>query len=116
MVGSYRWKIFWADLDPARGSEQAGKRPVLVISAEEVNQVLPIVTVLPITSARPGRKVYPTEVLLAKEVTGLEKDSIAMAHQIRTISKKRLGEECGRVDQEGLREQVGQAVRRHLGL
>jgi mRNA interferase MazF len=37
----YQWNIFWAALDPSKGSEQAGKRPVLVVSIEEVNQVLP---------------------------------------------------------------------------
>ena len=61
---NYQWGIFWADLDPSRGSEQAGRRPVLVISAEEVHQALPIVTVLYITSVKPGIKVYPTETFL----------------------------------------------------
>ncbi|MHB1393062.1 MAG: type II toxin-antitoxin system PemK/MazF family toxin, partial [Clostridia bacterium] len=50
---AYQWGVFWADLDPAKGSEQAGKRPVLVVSVEEVNQVLPIVTILSVTSVKP---------------------------------------------------------------
>jgi mRNA interferase MazF len=58
------------------GSEQAGKRPILIISAEDVNQVLPVVTVLPVTSAKPGREIYPTEVFLSKETSGLPKDSL----------------------------------------
>lgn len=112
----YRWKIFWAGLDPAKGSEQAGMRPVLVVSVEEVNQTLPIVTVLPLTSTRPGRVVYPTEVFLDKESAGLPKDSIAMAHQIRTISKDRLGRECGGIGQEECREKIRRAIQRHLGI
>ncbi|NHM28251.1 type II toxin-antitoxin system PemK/MazF family toxin [Desulfofundulus sp. TPOSR] len=71
---TYRWRIFWVSLDPVAGSEQGGKRPALVVSAEEVNQSLPVVTILPITSFKPGRKVYATEVFLSKEISGLPKD------------------------------------------
>ena len=60
----YQWGIFWANLEPVRGSEQAGTRPVLVISAEEANQALPIVAVVALTAAKPGRKIYPIEALL----------------------------------------------------
>jgi len=80
------------------GSEQAGKRPVLVVSAEEVNQNPPIITVLPMASMRPSRRVCPTEVLLTRDVAQLDRDSLVLAHQIRTISKSRLGDRLGRVD------------------
>ncbi|MEA4883245.1 MAG: type II toxin-antitoxin system PemK/MazF family toxin [Clostridia bacterium] len=113
---NYRWSIFWADLDPVTGSEQGGQRPVLVVSAEEVNQHLPIVTVLPLTSTKPGRRVYPTEVLLTENATGLPKDSLAMAHQIRTIAKSRLGEACGLISDVSIRIQIEGAMGRHLGL
>ncbi len=113
---NYQWHIFWANLDPTMGSEQSGMRPVLVVSIEEVNQVLPIVTVLPLTSARPGRKVYPTEAFLSTVETGLQKDSIAMAHQIRTIDKERLGEQCGFIDNEKLKEKVKNAVKVYLDI
>jgi mRNA interferase MazF len=53
----YQWNIFWADLNPIKGSEQSGRRPVLVISEEVVNQVLPIVTVVCLTSFKDGRKI-----------------------------------------------------------
>lgn len=112
----YQWGIFWADLEPTKGSEQAGTRPVLVISAEEVNQALPIVTILSITSIKPGRKVYPIEVLLSSRVTGLPKDSIAMAHQIRAIAKERLGEKCGSIKSEEIKEQIKIAVKTYLDL
>ncbi len=75
----YRWSVFWATLDPAVGSEQAGRRPVLVVSAEEVNQSLPIITVLPMTSMGPSRRVYPTEVLLTRDVAQLDRDSLVLA-------------------------------------
>ncbi|MHB1043964.1 MAG: type II toxin-antitoxin system PemK/MazF family toxin [Eubacteriales bacterium] len=113
---TYHWQIFWANLSPAMGSEQAGKRPVLVVSAEEVSQALPVVAVLPITSAGPGRRIYPTEVFLSKENSGLPKDSIVMAHQVRTIAKERLAEKGGEIHDEKVREQVCRAISLHLGL
>lgn len=113
---NFQWGIFWADLDPVLGSEQAGTRPVLVISAEEVNRSLPMITIVSLTSVKPGRKVYPTEVYLSKEESGLSKDSIAMAHQIRVLSKVRLGGRCGELKSSELREKVRIAVRTYLDL
>ncbi|MDF2519622.1 MAG: type toxin-antitoxin system PemK/MazF family toxin [Clostridia bacterium] len=112
----YQWGIFWADLNPSRGSEQAGQRPVLVVSAEEVNQALPIVTILSITSVKPGRKVYPTEVFLHSDDTGLSKESIVMSHQIRAISKDRLREKCGSINDESIKDQIRNAMRIYLDL
>ena len=86
---SHQWHIFQANLDPVTGSEQRGTRPVLVVSDEDFNQLMPVVTVLPLTSRKPGRQIYPNEVLLPKGTAGLPEDSIVMAHQIRTISKTR---------------------------
>jgi mRNA interferase MazF len=54
----YRWHIFLANLDPVIGSEQGKTRPVLVISEEEINQILTVVNVLPITSRKPDRRIY----------------------------------------------------------
>jgi mRNA interferase MazF len=113
---NYQWNIFWADLDPSRGSEQAGRRPVLVISAEQANQSLPIVTVLSITSVKPGRKVYPVETFLGASLSGLPKDSIAMAHQIRAISKDRLGDKCGGIEDEGIKGEIQAAIKIYLDI
>ncbi|MCL6559578.1 MAG: type II toxin-antitoxin system PemK/MazF family toxin [Firmicutes bacterium] len=113
---TYQWNIFWANLNPVRGSEQSGKRPVLIISVEEINQTLPIVSVLPITSTKPGRTIYPTEIFLSKEATGLPNDSIAMVHQVRTISKKRLGECCGKVEKPELQKKIKRALKLYFGL
>jgi len=75
---SYRWHIFLANLDPVLGSEQGKTRPVLVISDEEINKILPVVNVLPITSKKPGRKIYPNEVLIPSGTAGLDKESIIL--------------------------------------
>ncbi|KLU58609.1 mRNA interferase MazF9 [Peptococcaceae bacterium CEB3] len=112
----YQWGVFWANLDPARGSEQAGVRPVLVVSVEEVNKVLPVLTVLSLTSLKEGRKIYPVEVFLPASETGLPRDSIAMAYQIRSIAKSRLGEKCGAIVSASLREQIRSAVKLYLDL
>lgn len=108
---TYQWGIFWANLNPAEGSEQAGVRPILVISTEVVNQALPIVTIMSITSIKPGRRVYPTEVYLKSDDSGLPKDSIAMAHQIRAISKTRLGEKCGSIESDEIREKINSIIK-----
>jgi mRNA interferase MazF len=112
----YQWNIFWADLDPVKGSEQAGKRPVLVISEEAVNLALPIVTVICLTTLKPGRKIYPIETLLSPDECGLPKPSIAMAHQIRALAKERLTEICGSINKEETREKVRNAVKLYLDL
>ncbi len=113
---AYQWTIFWADLNPAKGSEQSGTRPVLVISSEEVNEVLPIVTIVSITSLKPGRRVYPIEVSLLAHESGLSKDSIVMAHQIRSISKVRLYERCGYIASEEIRQSIRTALKVYLDI
>lgn len=54
-----RWSIYRANLEPVVGSEQGKTRPVLVISEDEINDVLNIVNVIPITSRKKGRNIYP---------------------------------------------------------
>lgn len=108
--------IFLADLNPVIGSEQRGKRPVLVVSDEVFNSVMPVVTILPLTSLKKGRRIYPNEVLLPKGIGGLSTDSIILAHQIRTISKQRLGKLLGNVNDNLTQESIAQAMRVHLNL
>jgi mRNA interferase MazF len=79
------FSIYWADLNPVIGREQAGHRPVLVVSNDIENQ-MDIVTIIPITSRKKGRRIYPNEVLITLQ----NKEAILLCHQIRTISKKRL--------------------------
>jgi mRNA interferase MazF len=109
-----QWALIEADLDPVRGSEQRGTRPVLVVSDEDFNQAMPNVTVLPLTSTQ--RRLYPAEVLLPRGKAGQPMDSIIMAHQIRTISKGRLTVTLGHLDDPALREAVRAALREHLDL
>lgn len=113
---TYKWGIFTANLNPVKVSEQRGNRPVLIISDEDFNQVMPVITILPITSLKKGRKVYPNEVLLPKGVAGLSHDSIVLVHQIRTISKDRLQKALGEVKETEHIEAIHNALRIHLNL
>lgn len=113
---TYQWNIFWAHLNPIKGSEQAGTRPVLVISEEAVNQALPIVTIMCLTTYKQGRKIYPIELLLNPEECHLPNPSIAMAHQIRSISKERLGEKCGSIYSADCREKIKNIIKLYLDL
>lgn len=113
---TWKWGLFLADLNPVIGSEQKGKRPVLVVSDEDFNSLMPVVTVIPITSLKPGRRVYPNEALLEKGVGGLDVRSLALAHQIRTISKERLVTRIGMVTEEAVRDAVIGALKVHLNI
>ncbi|MCX5975094.1 MAG: type II toxin-antitoxin system PemK/MazF family toxin [Coprothermobacterota bacterium] len=114
---NYQWHIFLASLDPAKGSEQAGKRPVLVISRERINQILPVVNVIPLTSRKSAaRCIYPNEVLLPTSVTGLKIDSIALCYQIRTLDRSRLEQDLGELVEANLRQEILEAIRFQLEL
>jgi len=95
-------EIWSANLDPAKGSEQAGRRPVVIISGDTLNETLPIIIVVPITSKI---KSYPTCVRLsANKTTGLTKDSEAIPFQVRAVAKNRLIKRIGNISSNELRE------------
>lgn len=109
-----RGEIFFAALDPVRGSETQKTRPVVVVSNNVANRAAAVVTVVPLTSN--VERVYPFEVFLAASATGLLKDSKAMAQQVRTLDKARLsGRVAGVVQADDMRKLDG-ALRLHLGL
>ena len=111
---TFQWAVMEASLDPAAGAEQKGIRPVLVVSNEEYNQTIPNVTILPLTSTR--RRLYPSEVLLSKGKAGQPLDAIIMAHQIRTISRQRLGKLWGYLADTNLQDAVRGAIKEHLDI
>lgn len=115
-MATYKRTIFIANLNPVKGSEQRGNRPVLVVIDEVFNQVMPVITVLLITSLKKGRRVYPNEALLPKGTAGLSRDSLVLAHQIRTISKSRLEKPLGTIKETDLIECIENALRIYLNL
>jgi mRNA interferase MazF len=114
----HRWDIYWADLEPAVGSEQRGeRRPVIVVSNDGVNAKFSVVTVVPVTKAEgKQRQPYPFEVLLPAGVVTADHASLVMPYQIRTISKLRLLARIGRLDGREYREQIEWRLLEHLDI
>lgn len=111
-----KWSIMKANLDPVIGSEQGKSRPVLIISQDDINTLLNIVNIIPITSRKQGRIIYPNEVLLSAGKYGLEKESIVLCHQIRTIDKKRLSTEYGHITSKVKQEKILDSICFQLGI
>lgn len=109
-----RWQIYWANLDPVVGSEQSGIRPVIIVSANEAN-LLNQVTVIPLTSCKKdGRKLRKNEAFIEQKHSGLDKDSIALAHQVRTADKRRFIKLVGELHSEQIQQDIILALRRQL--
>ncbi len=88
--------IFYADLNPVVGSEQSGRRPVLIISNDIGNTHSPTVIIVPITSRVHTKAKLPTHTEV-NSFEGLDKNSLILAEQIRTIDKRRLENYIGRL-------------------
>jgi len=84
-----RGDIYYANLNPVIGSEQGGRRPVLIISNDVGNKHSPTVIVAPITSRINTKAKLPTHTLI-NNFEGLDKNSIILLEQVRTIDKQRL--------------------------
>jgi mRNA interferase MazF len=103
------------DWHPARGSEQAGRRPSLVVSNDTANRVSPVVIVAAIT-ARPPRRPYPVNVGVPTGLgTGLDRESTVLCSQLLTVSKDRLERYVGSLPPDVMRR-VDDALAVALGL
>lgn len=111
-----KWEIYYCNLNPTQGSEQRGRRPVLIISTDGVNHNLTVSTVIPLSSVKSGDKIYPTEIELPVSVTGLPKRSVAMLQQIRTVSHSRLENLVGKINDTYTREKILEACRMYFDL
>ncbi len=111
-----RWEIYLVNLDPTIGSEQGKTRPVLIISNDDTNAILPVINILPLTSLKQGRRIYPNEVLLKKEISELDKDSLVLCYQIRTVDKKRLIKKLGEIKNDEIKTEIIDALSFQLGL
>ena len=109
-----RGDLFYVNLDPTRGSEQAGARPVLVIQNDVGNEYAPTVIIAPLTT-KTFSKHYPTNVNVPKGTAGLKEDSTLLLSQIRTIDKSRLERKLGHLPSD-LMHQVDEAIKISLGL
>jgi mRNA interferase MazF len=97
-----RGEVYDARLDPTEGSEQAGSRPVVIVSRDAINEASPVVLAVPCTRLRRGRRVYPSQVVLRAPEGGLEADSLALCEQVRALAKSRLGRRRGGLSQAAM--------------
>ncbi|HHP50953.1 MAG TPA: type II toxin-antitoxin system PemK/MazF family toxin [Moorella mulderi] len=109
-----RGDIFYTQLNPVVGSEQGGIRPVLIVQNDIGNQYSPTTIVAAITSQINKAKL-PTHVEISAAKTGLEKDSVILLEQIRTIDKSRLKQKIAVLDEETMAK-VNRAIEISLGL
>lgn len=105
--------IFYANLNPTIGCEQDGIRPVLVVQNNKGNRFSPTIVIIPITS-NINKTSLPTHVVL-ENTKGLEKKSVALVEQIRTLDKKRLIRKISQIAESDL-ENVKQAIKDNLNI
>lgn len=113
-----RGEIRWVDLDPVRGAESNKRRPAVIVSNDGANTTANrlgrgVVTVVPVTSNT--QRIYPFQVLLVADATGLARDSKAQAEQVRSVAVERIGQRVGTLSGSDLAE-LDQALRLHLAL
>ena len=104
-----RGDVYNVRLDPVEGSEQGGFRPIIVVSRNSINNSSPTVLTIPCTTYRPGKRVYVTQVLIYAPEGGLSADSIALAEQVRILSKSRFGDYRGSLSIASM-EQISTAL------
>ena len=109
-----RGDMYYADLSPVIGSEQGGIRPVLIIQNDIGNRYSPTVIAAAITSQQEKAKL-PTHICVAAEGSGLQKNSIVLLEQVRTIDKRRLKEKMGNLDMASM-DKVDHALSVSFGL
>lgn len=113
-----RGEVRLVDLEPVRGSEANKRRPAVVVSNDHANAAAVrsgrgVVTVVPLTSNT--ARVWPFQVLLSAEDTGLVQDSKAQAEQVRSVSVERVGSAVARLATPSMAA-VDEALRLHLDL
>jgi len=113
-----RGDIHFVDLDPARGSEANKRRPAVIVSNDAANATAQrlgrgVITVIPVTSNT--QRVFPFQVVLRADDTGLDRDSKAQAEQIRSIAVERVGDRLGVVPNATMLD-LDEAMRLHLAL
>ena len=99
-----RGDIYWANLQPRSGSEQQGRRPVIVISHNGFNQNprWRSIIIIPVSTSSAQAKRGITAILLPKNIGGSSQESIALCHQITTLDRAKLQEKIGELSGEWL--------------
>ncbi len=113
-----RGDICWVSLDPVLGPESNRRRPAVIVSNDGANASAArlgrgVVTVVPVTSN--VARVFPFQVLLDADETGLPRESKAQAEQVRSVSVERIGARVGRLTSPSIAA-LDDALRLHLAL
>ena len=109
-----RGEIYYADLSPVIGSEQGGMRPVLIVQNDVGNKYSPTVIAAAITSQK-YKTQLPTHISVNANNCGLQKDSVVLLEQVRTLDKKRLKERMGNLPQNEMNK-IDRALSVSFGL
>ena len=109
-----RREIWLVSLDPVIGHEVSKTRPAVIIQNDLGNEYSPITIIAPITSQKLD-KIYPIEVLLTPENSGIEKKSKVLLNQVRAVDKRRLVRKVGFIDDKTMAH-VDDALKISLGL
>jgi len=110
-----RGDVYMARLDPREGSEQAGQRPVVVMSRDSINEHSSVVVVVPVTDRTHKRTIYPSHVILRTGEGGLTKESVVLGEQVRAISTMRLVRYMGHLSGQNV-NQIASALKIVLDL
>jgi len=112
-----RGEVYWGDLVPRSGSEQQGRRPVVVVSGDAFNQARSwgSIIVVPLSTSLNQLERGPSGILLPQKTAGLTKDSVALCHQITTLDRSKFARRIGRLTWLELR-QVEAGLRAALDL
>ena len=112
-----RGDVFWADLVPRSGSEQSGRRPVVIVSHDGFNQVIAwrSIIVVPLSTSPRQRRRGPTAILLPKGAAGLRQESVALCHQVTTLDRSKLTDRIGELPDASLKR-VSEGLRAALAL
>ena len=108
-----RGELYYADLSPVFGSDQGGVRPVLVVQNDVGNKYSPTVIAAAVTS-KINKAKLPTHIELPSNSYGLQKDSVILLEQIRTLDKRRLKERIGELNETTM-TRVDKAILISLG-
>ena len=101
-----RGDIYWADLLPRSGSEQKGRRPVMIISHDGFNQTPSwhSIIVVPLSTSITQSKRGPTVMSIPRGTAGLKKDGVILCHQVTTLDRSKLVERIGTIPQDLLNQ------------
>jgi mRNA interferase MazF len=112
-----RGEVYWADLVPRSGSEQRGRRPVIVISHDAFNQTQGwrSIIVVPLSTSATQAGRGPSAVMLPEGTAGLSKESVALCHQVTTLDRSKLTQRIGELNSREV-EQVEDGLKAAMDL